>query len=71
MSEEKKEDEDLESNNPLLREIAKLRLAQLINMEEAGAEGSLKQGLDLLSEDIIADTIARHPEVKIEIFYKE
>ena len=70
MSDEKKEGEDLESNNPLLRKIAKLRLASAKNMEEAGAEGPLKSGVDLLRDDIIAGTIARHPRAKREDILK-
>ena len=35
-------------------------------MEEIGAEGPLKSGVDLLRDDIIADTIARHPGAKRE-----
>ena len=66
MSTEKKKDEDLVSNNPLLRKTAKLRLAAASNMEEIGAEGPLKSGVDLLRDDIIASTIARHPEATRE-----
>jgi len=62
----KKEDTDLESNNPLLRKIAQLKLAAAKNMEEVEAEGTLKSGLDLLRDDIIADTIACHPGAKRE-----
>ena len=54
------------SKNPLLRKIAQLELAAVRNMEEVGAEGPLKSGLDLLRDDIIADTIARHPGAKRE-----
>ena len=54
------------SKNPLLRKIAQLELAAARNMEEVGAEGPLKSGLDLLRDDIIADTIARHPGAKRE-----
>ena len=61
MSDEKDEGEGLESNNPLLRKIAQLELAAAKNMEELGAEGPLKSGLDLLRDDIIAGTIKRHP----------
>ena len=49
------------SKNPLLRKIAQLELAAARNMEEVGAEGPLKSGLDLLRDDIIAGTIKRHP----------
>jgi hypothetical protein len=49
------------SKNPLLRKIAQLELAAAKNMEEVGAEGPLKSGLDLLRDDIIAGTIKRHP----------
>ena len=62
----KKEDTDLESNNPLLRKIAQLKLAAAKNMEAVEAEGPLKSGVDLLRDDIIAATIARHPEAKRE-----
>jgi|MEHZ01.6.fsa_nt_MEHZ011614499.1_1 hypothetical protein len=34
------------SKNPLLRKIAQLELAATKNMEEAGAEGPLKSGLE-------------------------
>ena len=54
------------SKNPLLRKIAQLELAATKNMEEAGAEGPLKSGVDLLRDDIIADTIARYPGAKRE-----
>ena len=54
------------SKNPLLRKIAQLELAAARNMEEVGAEGPLKSGVDLLRDDIIADTIARHPGAKRE-----
>ena len=54
------------SKNPLLSKIAQLELAAAKNMEEVGAEGPLKSGVDLLREDIIADTIARHPGAKRE-----
>ena len=54
------------SKNPLLRKIAQLELAAAKNMEKVGAEGPLKSGVDLLRDDIIADTIARHPGAKRE-----
>ena len=54
------------SKNPLLRKIAQLELAAAKNMEEVGAESPLKSGVDLLRDDIIADTIARHPGAKRE-----
>ncbi len=38
----KKEDTDLESNNPLLRKIAQLKLSAAKYIEEAEAEGPLK-----------------------------
>ena len=63
---DKKEDEDLMSNNPLLRKIAQLRLAADKNNEESAMEDPQKSDLDLLRDDIIADTIARHPGAKRE-----
>ena len=66
MSMDKPEESGTTSKNPLLRKIAQLELAAARNMEEVGAEGPLKSGLDLLRDDIIADTIARHPGAKRE-----
>ena len=63
---DKPEESGITSKNPLLRKIAQLELAAARNMEEVGAEGPLKSGVDLLRDDIIADTIARHPEAKRE-----
>jgi hypothetical protein len=66
MNMDKSEESGITSKNPLLRKIAQLELAAARNMEEVGAEGPLKSGLDLLRDDIIADTIARHPEATRE-----
>ena len=66
MSMDKPEKSGITSKNPLLRKIAQLELAAAKNMEEVGAEGPLKSGVDLLRDDIIADTIARHPGAKRE-----
>ena len=66
MSIDKKEDEDLMSNNPLLRKIAQLRLAADKNNEESAMEDPQKSDLDLLRDDIIARTIARQPGAKRE-----
>ena len=66
MSMDKPKKSGITSKNPLLRKIAQLELAAARNMEEVGAEGPLKSGLDLLRDDIIADTIARHPGAKRE-----
>ena len=66
MSMDKPEKSGITSKNPLLRKIAQLELAAARNMEEVGAEGPLKSGVDLLRDDIIADTIARHPGAKRE-----
>ena len=63
---DKPEKSGITSKNPLLRKIAQLELAAAKNMEEVGAEGPLKSGVDLLRDDIIADTIARHPGAKRE-----
>lgn len=70
MSIDTKEDKDLASNNPLLRKTTQLRLAAARNIEEAGAEGSLKLGVDLLREEITADTIDRHLGAKRENILK-
>ena len=61
MSMDKPKKSGITSKNPLLRKIAQLELAAARNMEEVGAEGPLKSGLDLLRDDIIAGTIKRHP----------
>ena len=66
MSMDKPEKSGVTSKNPLLRKIAQLELAAAKNMEEIGAEGPLKSGVDLLRDNIIADTIARHPGAKRE-----
>ena len=66
MSMDKPKKSGITSKNPLLRKIAQLELAAARNMEEVGAEGPLKSGVDLLRDDIIADTIARHPGAKRE-----
>jgi hypothetical protein len=66
MSMDKPEKSGITSKNPLLRKIAQLELAAAKNMEKVGAEGPLKSGVDLLRDDIIADTIARHPGAKRE-----
>ena len=63
---DKPEKAGITSKNSLLREIAQLELAAAKNMEKVGAEGPLKSGVDLLRDDIIADTIARHPGAKRE-----
>jgi len=63
---DKPEKSGITSKNPLLRKIAQLELAAAKNMEKVGAEGPLKSGVDLLRDDIIADTIARHPGAKRE-----
>ena len=63
---DKPEKSGVTSKNPLLRKIAQLELAAAKNMEEIGAEGPLKSGVDLLRDDIIADTITRHPGAKRE-----
>ena len=63
---DKPEKSGVTSKNPLLRKIAQLELAAAKNMEEIGAEGPLKSGVDLLRDNIIADTIARHPGAKRE-----
>ena len=63
---DKPEKSGITSKNPLLRKIAQLELAAAKNMEEIGAEGPLKSGVDLLRDNIIADTIARHPGAKRE-----
>ena len=41
-------------------------MAAARNMEEVGEESPLKSGVYLLRDDIIADTIARHPGAKRE-----
>ena len=66
MNMDKPKKSGITSKNPLLRKIAQLELAAAKNMEEIGAEGPLKSGVDLLRDDIIADTIARHPGAKRE-----
>ena len=66
MSTDKPEESGITSKNPLLRKIAQLELAAAKNMEKVGAEGPLKSGVDLLRDDIIASTIARHPEATRE-----
>ena len=43
-----------------------MELTAAKNMEKVGAEGPLKSGVDLLRDDIIASTIARHPEATRE-----
>ena len=63
---DKPEKSGITSKNPLLRKIAQLELAAAKNMEKVGAEGPLKSGVDLLRDDIIAATIARHPEATRE-----
>ena len=66
MNMDKPEESGITSKNPLLRKIAQLELAAAKNMEKVGAEGPLKSGVDLLRDDIIADTIACHPGAKRE-----
>ena len=66
MSMDKPEKSGITSKNSLLREIAQLELAAAKNMEKVGAEGPLKSGVDLLRDNIIADTIARHLGAKRE-----
>ena len=63
---DKPEKSGITSKNPLLRKIAQLELAAAKNMEKVGAEGPLKSGVDLLRDDIIASTIARHQEATRE-----
>jgi hypothetical protein len=66
MNMDKPKKSGITSKNPLLRKIAQLELDAAKNMEKVGAEGPLKSGVDLLRDDIIADTIARHPGAKRE-----